>query len=127
MAAITITSNRKNASAVVHFDANASLVVSGNSSVANTIAISDEVLTGASIAQVFAGCDGTGYIRIARGGKTVAIYDSTGYYDYAGNGMSLNVNPTANVDVTFIGSANSYLMVEFQKIGTFNTAPYLVR
>jgi hypothetical protein len=127
MAAITITSNRRNASAVVHFDANASLIVTGNSSVANTIATGDEVLTGASISQVFAGCDGTGYIRIARGGKTVAIYDSTGYYDYAGSGMALNINPAANVDVTFFGSANCYLMVELQKIGTFNTAPYLVR
>jgi len=128
---INITSNKKNLSAAVHLNANATIVVTGNSTaiVANStissIAISDENLTGATITQTFAGCDGTGHIRIERGGEVVAIYDSTGWYDYAGSGMSMNVNKTANVNVTFVGSSNCYVFFELQKEGTF-TSEYLV-
>lgn len=115
---MTITSNKKNTSACLHFNANASVVIAGNSSSSN-VATSDEVLTGATIVQAFWGNDGNGHIQVKRGGNIVAVYDSTGYVDYAGSGMSLNVSPTANIDVTFVGSANGYLMLEIQKQGTF--------
>lgn len=121
---ITVTSNKETISAAVHLNATGTIVVAGNSSV-STIATGSEVVTGASITQVFAGCDGTGHVRISRGGQAVAIYDSTGWYDYAGSGMSLTINPTANLDVTFVGSANCYVFIELQKQGTF-TSEYLV-
>lgn len=122
--AVTITSNKVNRSACIHVNANATIIVAGNTSVSN-VATSDEILTGASITQVFWGIDpsGDGHARITRGGSLVGVYDSTGYKDYAGNGMSLNVNPTSNIEVTFHGTSTGYLFIEVQKTGTFND-PY---
>jgi hypothetical protein len=117
-----IVSNRKNQSAVLHFTANATVIVAGNSSQSN-IAMSDEVLTGASIVQAYWGTDGSGHIHIHRGANCVATYDSTGYKDYAGCGMALTLDATANIVVEMHGS-NNYLMIEVQKAGNFNNAPY---
>lgn len=123
--AVTITSNKKATSVTIHVNANATVVVAGNSAVSN-IASPGETLTGAYICQAIAGNDGTGHIQVKRGGQIVAVYDSTGQYDYAGCGMALNVNQTANLDITFVGSANGYLMLELQKVGNFGTSEYLV-
>lgn len=120
---VTVTSNKKNTSAVLHFNANATVIVAGNSSQSN-VAMSDEVLTGATIVQSFWGVDGTGSIQVKRDTTLIAVYDSTGFKDYAGSGMPLNVVPTGNINVTFIGTSNAYLMLEVQKQGTFNTSPY---
>lgn len=120
----TILSNKKNISAVIHFvSSNSSLVVAGNSSVSN-VAISDEVLTGAYITQAVWGCDGNGHIQVFRGANLVAVYDSTGQQEYAGTGMPITVGQTANLDVKFVGSANSYLLLEVQKVGSF-TSDYI--
>jgi hypothetical protein len=129
--AVTITSNKKNTSAVIHISAanSGNIVVVGNSTTTNVgatatcLATSDEVLSGAYIAQIFWGCDGNGHIQILRGTTLVGVYDSTGYCDYAGNGMPLNVSPAANLVVNFVGSANSYCLLEVQKQGTF-ISPY---
>ena len=120
---VTVTSNKKNTSAVLHFNANATVIVAGNSSQSN-VAMSDEVLTGATIVQSFWGVDGTGSIQVKRDTTLIAVYDSTGFKDYAGCGMPLNVVPTGNINVTFVGTSNAYLMLEVQKQGTFNTSPY---
>lgn len=122
--ATTITVNRKNTSAVLHYNSSGNTIVAGNSSTSN-IATGNEVITGATITQVYWGCDGNGHIQVKRAGNLVGVYDSTGYKDYAGCGMPLNVNPTANIEVSFVGSANAYLMIEVQKSGTF-TSEYLV-
>lgn len=113
---VTITSNRKNTSATIHFNASNNLIIVGNNSVSN-VATSDEVLTGAYITQAYWGCDGNGHIQVLRGANLVAVYDSTGYKDYAGCGMPLSAFPTANLTVNFVGSANAYLLVEVQKMG----------
>lgn len=123
--AVTITNNRKNTSACIHVSsANANIVVAGNNSI-STIAKEDEIITGASITQVFWGCDPNGYINIKRGGVLVATYDSTSYYDYAGTGMSLSVNKEQPIVVEFMGSSNCYVFFEVQKHGQFNNDPYL--
>jgi len=115
----TILSNKKNTSAVIHFvSSNSSLVVAGNSSQSN-IAISNETLTGCAITQAIWGCDGVGHIQVYRGANLVAVFDSTAQVDYAGTGMSLTAYPTATLDVKFVGSANSYIILEVQKSGTF--------
>jgi len=115
-----ITSNKKNMSATIHVNASNTIVVAGNSSISN-IAVDNEILTGAAITQVFWGVDGNGHINVKRNGYTVAIYDSTGFYDYAGTGMSLTVNQASNIAVTFVGTANAYLFFEVQKIGDFTS------
>ena len=117
---ISVISNKKNTSAVFHFNARGTLNVTGNTSVSN-VAISDEVLTGAYITQVAWGCDGTGSIQIKRGDVLVAVYDSTGQHEYAGCGMPITVNSGNTVNVQFVGSANSFLLIELQKIGNFTS------
>lgn len=121
--ATTITSNKKGTSVTIHLNSNDTIVVAGNSAVSN-IASPGETLTGAYICQAIAGCDGTGHIQVIRGGQIVAVYDSTGQYDYAGCGMALNVNQAANLEISFVGSANGYLMLELQKVGTFGPSDY---
>lgn len=118
--AITTISNKKNTSAVYHFNSSGTLTVAGNTSVSN-VAISDEVLTGAYITQAVWGCDGTGHIQVKRGTTIVAVYDSTGQQEYAGTGMPITVGSTSNLSVEFLGSANSFLLIELQKIGNFTS------
>ena len=117
---VSIISNKKLSSAVLHFNASNTLVVVGNSSQSN-VAIADEVLTGAYITQAFWGCDGNGHIQVLRGANVVAIYDSTGYKDYAGSGMPINAFTAGTLVVNFTGSANAYLMIEVQKMGSFTS------
>jgi hypothetical protein len=122
--AVTITSNRKNTSAVIHVSAaNTTIKVSGNSITTNVdstttcLALGDEVLSGVYIAQAYWGIDPNGYAVIKRGTTPVAVYDSTGYKDYAGCGMALTVGQTANLTVEFVGTANGYVLLEVQKAG----------
>lgn len=120
----TFISNRKNTSAVIHFaTSNSSLVIAGNSSVSN-VAISDETLTGAYITQLVWGCDGVGHIQIFRGPTLAIVLDSTGQHEYAGCGMPITIGQTANLDVKFVGSANSFVTLEVQKVGDF-TSEYM--
>lgn len=122
--AVTIMSNRKNASAVIHVaSANGSLVVAGNSTVSD-IATDNEVLTGVSITQAYWGCEAGELITLKRGSDVVAVYDSTGQQDYAGSGMSLTVGSTEDITVEF-STANAFIVFEVQKQGTF-ISDYLV-
>jgi hypothetical protein len=124
--AVTLTSNKKNTSLVIHVSSanSGNVIIAGNSSVSN-VAVTNETLTGAYITQAYWGCDGNGHVQILRGATLVAVYDSTGYKDYAGCGMPLNVNQTANLTVNFVGSSNAYVIIEMQKVGTF-TSDYFV-
>lgn len=129
--AVTILSNKKNLAATIHVaSANSgNIIVSGNSTTTNVngtstcFAVSDEVLTGAVINQIFWGTD-AGSVQVLRGGTLVATFTNSGHVDYAGSGMALTRLPAANVVINFVGSANGYALVELQKIGTF-TSEYL--
>ena len=122
--AVTITSNKKNTSAVIHVSvANTTIKVSGNSTTTNVdatstcLALGDEVLSGAYIAQAFWGLDPNGTAIIKRGTVPVAVFAAAGYVDYAGSGMALTVGQTANLTVEFVGTANGYVLLEVQKAG----------
>jgi hypothetical protein len=120
-------SSRKNTSFVVHVSAanSGNIVLSGNSTTTNVngtstcVAIGDEIFSGAYITQAFFGTDGNGHIQVLRGSTLVATYDTSGQKDYAGCGMPLNINPTANLVINFVGTSNAYCMLELQKQGTF--------
>ena len=125
--AVSIISNKKNTAATIHVSAaNTTIKVSGNSTTTNVdatstcLAVDNEVLSGAYIAQAFWGVE-TGYIVLKRGTTPVAVYDSTGYKDYAGSGMALTVGQSANLTVEFVGTANGYVLLEVQKVGTFTS------
>jgi hypothetical protein len=106
--------NRIGSSAVFHTNANTTVVVAGNSSVSN-IATPNEVLTGASITQVWYGCASGGHWVVQRGSNTVLVLSESGYMDFAGSGASLVLHSTANVVMTLVGASNGYCMVELQK------------
>jgi hypothetical protein len=126
--AVTISS-RKNTSAVIHVSGanSGNIIVSGNSTTTNVngtstcLAVDNEILSGAYITQIFWGNDGNSHVQVLRGSTLVGVYDSSGYYDYAGTGMPLNVNQSANLVINFVGSSNAYALVEIQKVGTFTS------
>lgn len=117
-----ILANRKNLSTTIHFVSNGSLVIAGNSSVSD-IAIDNEVLTGASITQVWYGSPSgsVAYWEIKRGANTVAVLDSTSYTDFAGNGNSLKLDSSGTLVANLVGSTAGYLIVELQKEGNFTS------
>ena len=118
--AVTITSNKKGTSATIHVtNANTTLNMAGNSSV-SAIAIDNEVLTGAYITQLYFGHDGSaadGGLAVYRGANLVIAVDTSTYLDYAGTGMALTVDQSANLGIKFIGTNNAYCFLEVQKVG----------
>lgn len=117
---MAVTINRKNTSAVIHLTANAVVNVAGNSTTSD-IATDNEVLSGATIVQVFSGAGNGAHWEVKRGANTVLVLDSTGYYDYAGSGMALNIDTGGTLVANLVGGTNGYLLIEVQKIGTFTS------
>lgn len=114
--------NKKNLSATIHNATNATYTIAGNNSVSN-VATSDEVLTGASIKQVWYGSPSgsTAYWVVKRGSNTVLVLEGTGYMDFAGNGGLLKQDSTGTVVLELVGSANGFIQMELQKEGSFVT------
>lgn len=113
--------NRNRTSAVVHLNANATITVTGNSSVSNIAWGSgntqiEETLTGASIVQVFWGAADGGYWNVKRNTTLVLTLPDTGTMDFAGSGCSLVANSAETVVAELVGTANGFLMIELQKI-----------
>ena len=129
--AVTFLSNKKNLSATIHVSAanSGNIIVSGNNITTNVngtatcFAVSDEILTGAVINQVFWGTD-AGSVQILRGSNLVSTFTQSGHLDYAGSGMALTKDSSANLVINFAGSANGYCIIEVQKVGT-STSEYL--
>ena len=119
--AVNILSNKSNGTggkvSIYVSTANASIVIAGNSAVSN-IALPGETVTGATIRQVFYGIDGgaAGECFVYRSGALVGTYNRVGHADYAGHGISLSINPSANLDVQFVSAGNSTIIIELQKI-----------
>jgi len=113
--------NRNRTSAVVHVSSNATIVVTGNSSVSN-IAFGDgnsqieETLTGASISQVFWGSAPGAHWNVKRGTTLVLTLPNAGSIDFAGSGCALTANSANAVVVELVGASNGFLMIELQKI-----------
>jgi hypothetical protein len=117
-----IAANRKNLSTTVLFTGNSTITIAGNSTVSD-IATGDEILTGATITQLWVGSPSgnSSYWTIKRGANTVAVWDSSGYFDYAGNGNALTIDKTGTLVVELINSTAGTLMIELQKEGTFSS------
>ena len=112
--------NRRGASAVVHVVANTTVVITGNSSVSNIAfgsgnAQIEETVTNGYISQVWWGTDG-GRWTVARGSNTYLVLNNSGHMDFAGQGVAITADSTANAVLTLSGTANGFLMVEFQKL-----------
>lgn len=122
--ASSILHNRKNLSVTIHATSNATFTIAGNNSVSN-VAIGDEVLTGASIKQIWVGSSSSNgaYWQVKRNANTVVIMDSTSWFDFAGNGNMLNKDSSATLVLELHNAADDegFIMVELQKEGTVQT------
>lgn len=101
----------------LHVTANDTIVVSGNSSVSN-IALTGETIAAAHISQVWWGSSNSSYWTIKRGSNTILVLSETGYLDFAGNGLGLQIDQTANIVITLTGSGDGHLALEGQKKAT---------
>jgi hypothetical protein len=112
---MAIIHNKANTTFVAHLVANAALTIVGNNSVSN-VALGTEVLTGCTIRKVFYGATAdTVSWTIKRGANTVAVFNGTGMADFTGEGMGLNIDPTATLVANCSGTG--YIMIECKKIG----------
>ena len=90
---------------------NAEIVIAGNSTVSN-VALDGQDLIGASIKQFFFGSpSGNGaYWEVSRGntsvGNVVVTVDSTAYLDFAGNGVKLGQDSSANLVLKLFRAAD---------------------
>lgn len=114
--AYEIISNKKYLSFAVFANSNTTLTIAGNNSVSN-VAIDDEVLTGASIKQVFFGSQNGSCWIVKRGANVVGVYESASWQDYAGNGVMNTKDKDATLVLELVGSANGYMIIEMQKHG----------
>ena len=118
----SILQNKKNLALVIHSSGSNTITIAGNSSTSN-VAISDEILTGAAIKQVWWGSqpnEGACWI-VKRGSNTIGVYDSTGWTDYAGNGGMITKDAGATLVLELVGTSNGYIMIDLQKIGNFTS------
>lgn len=115
---MAVIQNRKGSDAVIHAVANTTVALSA-------LAVDgDETVNSAYITQVAWGAEAPGYWRVARGGNTVMILDSTSYIDFAGNGMGLVPDRTGNFTITLNGTANGFITMGVQKESTIANTAY---
>lgn len=122
---MTVISNKKYSSAVLHFTANASVIVAGNNSVSN-VAIGDEVLSNGSISRVIWGCDaGRWLVKTANSSANVVVMvcnaSGPGEYDLqaARSTIPLFTATHDRIQVELNGAANGFILIEVKKSGTF--------
>lgn len=122
-----LITNKTSGEAVLHFTATeAGVVIVGNNSVSN-VATETETVNSATINQVFFGSTPGETWTISRGSNVVAVLDSTGWKDYAGNGLALKLDATADLSVTLSGAGSTgYLIIEMQKQSDVTSNDYLV-
>jgi hypothetical protein len=109
-----VLSNQKGGKIVVLFTANTVMTVAS----ANVDAT--ETVTGLHINQAWYGLDDGGYWKISRGSNTIQIAGTSTFLDYAGCGAAIQIDPAANVVVNCT-SANSTLIIDFQKVSTYTS------
>lgn len=108
-----VMSNQKGGKIVVLFTSNTEM------SVASANVDATETVTGLHINQVWYGLD-NGYWKISRGANTIQIAETSVYNDFAGAGAAIQLDPAANVVVSCT-SANSTLIIDFQKVSTYTS------
>lgn len=81
------------------------------------IAVNGENISGLSVRSVQYGTDANGSWTLARGANLVFAFGRvSGFNDFAGTGMPLNIDAAANVTVTLFGTANGGIILDLMKI-----------
>lgn len=117
--AISYLKNQSNGSVVVHADATGSIVLVGNSTVSN-VASPGEYVIGTTVRQVWAGSVSPNIWTVTKGNTTVnsviGVWDSTGWYDYAGNGAAINIAEDGTNLYFTLSGGTGYIMIDLKKI-----------
>jgi hypothetical protein len=121
--AINILKKAANGSVVVHVTGTGTINCTGNDTISD-LASTGEIVTRAKIKQIWTGSssgNGANFV-VSRGNSTVntvvAVYDSTAWIDYAGNGMALNLAEDGAAIYFTLNNATEgqgYLMLELKK------------
>lgn len=118
--AIRILRNTRQNAVILATATEANVAIAGNNSV-SAIGLSTvtDTISGAHIKQIWAGSisGGSGYWTVSRGANTVAMMDSTVWWDLAGNGCAINLDEAATLSLTRTGAAGT-IMLELQKVYT---------
>lgn len=96
--AIRYLNNKRHTVDILITSNSGNIVIAGNNTVSN-IALPGQVLVGASIRQFFASSPSgnSAYWEIKRDVNVVCTPDSTTFFDFAGVGMGMNIDSTANL------------------------------
>jgi hypothetical protein len=116
---MAIIINKKGLSAVIHLTANATINISGNS-VTSDIALGNEIITGASIKQIWYGSN-NGHWAVGRGSNTAAILNNTGHMDFISHGITLNKDTGATLTANLNSTGVGFIIIEVSKIPTTGT------
>jgi hypothetical protein len=116
---MAILINKKGLSAVIHLTANATINISGNS-VTSDIALGNEIITGASIKQIWYGSN-NGHWAVGRGSNTAAILNNTGHMDFISHGITLNKDTGATLTANLNSTGVGFIIIEVSKIPTTGT------
>ena len=116
---MAIIINKKGLSAVIHLTANATINISGNS-VTSDIALGNEIITGASIKQIWYGSN-NGHWAVGRGSNTAVILNNTGHMDFISHGITLNKDTGATLTANLNSTGVGFIIIEVSKIPTTGT------
>jgi hypothetical protein len=97
--------NQKNGKVVIHTTANVNSNVS-------SFQLSDETVTGLNINLVMWGSSNN--VQVSRGSNTLLYLNGTGEFDFAGEGVSLQSDSSANVVITVNGTG--FCILELNKV-----------
>lgn len=116
---MSIIINKKGLSAVIHLTANAVINIAGDSTTSD-IAVGTEVITGASIKQIWYGSN-NGHWAVGRGSNTAAILNNTGHMDFISHGITLNKDTGATLTANLNSTGVGFIIIEVSKIPTTGT------
>ena len=97
--------------------------VASNTTVSLTGAVSEEIVTSATITRVFWSTANTGYWKISRGATSVLELGGSGFWNLVEAGMSVANTSTGNVGIDLVGTTNGSLVLELTKDATYSPDP----
>lgn len=106
----------RESSVVVHYTANATVTVVGNSSV-STIAEDGYLVDSASIRQIWYGAGtANSFWTVNRGSNTAAVLNGTGHFDFQADGCTLDQDSTGTVVLTLTGAEDNqgFIMIDLK-------------
>lgn len=106
-----VMSNKRGTTATV-------LITATETFAPSVLAVGGETIAGLHITQAWWGhADGAaGVFTVARGANTVLVLPQEGSVELAGMGMSMQLDPTANISVTMAGTGAGTLILQLKKV-----------